>query len=100
MKGGFAISLTSIWTVWVFQGEEGKRYEGERRPVFRGYSLQTGLCQGFNIDLLVQEPHVCPWVALTELSHYGRCCSQGIHCPATCCLCLVAIFFPQPGLPA
>lgn len=75
VKGDFAISLTSIWTVWVFVGavsEESKECGGGRHPsVLRGCDLQTRLCQGLITYLVVQEPHVCPWVTVTELSHCG-----------------------------
>ena len=75
VKGDSAVSLTSIWAVWVFVGavsEESKECGGGRHPsVLRGCDLQTRLCQGLSTYLAVQEPHVCPWITFTELSHCG-----------------------------
>lgn len=37
----------------------------------RGWDLQARLCQGLSTYLVIQEPHVCPRVTLSELSHCG-----------------------------
>ena len=56
VKGDSAVSLTSIWAVWVFVGavsEESKECGGGRHPsVLRGCDLQTRLCQGLSIQMV------------------------------------------------
>ena len=83
------------------ESEERKECGGGRHPsVLRGCDLQTRLCQGLSTYLVVQEPHVCPWVTLTELSHCGWHCWQSTHCLPTCFLCSVALLSLRPGPPS